>query len=79
MSIYIGKWQHIGSYLAVSKREHQEWPNSIEVVVGCFQGTWITFHTERQTDIYCSVLQSCLVWGQGTLACSILFTVHYMT
>lgn len=34
---------------------------------------------EWQTDIYCNVFQSYLVWWQGTLACNILFTVHYMT
>lgn len=75
------KVMHIWSYPTGSKGRNKEWLNNIEVVVGYLQRNYKyrILSKEWQTGIYYSVLQSCLVWGQGMLACSILFTVHYMT
>lgn len=76
-----GKVMHIWSYTTVPEKENKEWLNGIEVVIGYLQRNCKNhiLNKEWQTDIYCHALQSCLVWWQGTLACNILFTVHYMT
>lgn len=75
------KAKHSSSNPTVSKKGNKEWLNNIEVIFGYLQRNHKNhiLNKEWQTDIYYSVFQSYLVWWQGTLACNILFTVHYMT